>query len=154
MSDFVSFRMVARGAGVTSWQVDVTLADRADYFWRARATDGEKHSAWTTMAGFTVDVAGQSVALQIRIWQVANFDPMVPWQTVVAVDDADSSISGAKVSLPRDALSTNETIYIGEATAGAPGFGPDVIPLGGFHRVRSIRDHIQCTGDHQVPLHR
>ncbi len=130
LSDFVSFGMVARGAMATSWQVDVPLADQTEYFWRARATDGEKHSAWTTVASFTVDVAGQSTAPQIRIWQVANFDPMVPWQTVVAVDDADSPISGTKVILPYGALSTHETIYIGEATAGAPGFSPGVIPLG------------------------
>jgi hypothetical protein len=131
LSDFVSFGMVAREAiRATSWQVDVTLADLTDYFWRARATDGEKHSAWTPVASFTVDAAGQSTAPQIRIWQVANFDPMVPWYTVVAVDDADSGISGTKVILPPGALSTNETIYIGEATAGAPGFSPGVMPLG------------------------
>jgi hypothetical protein len=48
----------------------------------------------------------------------------------MAVEDADSGISGARAILPPGALSTHETIYIGEATAGAPGFSPGVMPLG------------------------
>jgi hypothetical protein len=128
LSDFVSFGFVARGTTATSWPVDETLEDLTEYFWRVRATDGEKYSPWTTVGSFTVDLSNQT-ALHIRVWQVANYDPFVPWPTVVSVDDPLSPILGANVILTPGALSANETIFIGEVT-GAPSFGTGVIPMG------------------------
>lgn len=128
LSDLVSFTMVARSDTATSWQVDVTLEDQTDYYWRARATDGKKYSSWTTTALFRVDLNGDSTP-QISIQKVANYDPAVPWYTVLEVDDTESDIYGARVIVPPGALSYNETLYIGAAT-GVPSMEDDLMPLG------------------------
>jgi subtilase family serine protease/Tol biopolymer transport system component/flagellar hook assembly protein FlgD len=45
--------------GVTSWTVQVTLAENERCFWRARATDGFSNSAWTAVASFRVDAVNE-----------------------------------------------------------------------------------------------
>ena len=128
LTDLVSFGLVPIGSTATSWPVDVTLEDLTEYFWRARATDKEKYSPWTTVAGFTVDMNAQ-VPSEIRVWQVANYDPNVPWYTVMEVDDEESNIFGVKVVIPPGALSAQETLYIGEAT-GVQSLDDGMVPLG------------------------
>ena len=128
LSDFVSFGLVPAGATATSWQVDTLLDDLATYFWRARSTDGEKYSAWTTVSTFQVNLSGVATP-SIRVWKVDNYDPLVPWYTVVEVDNPESPVYGTRLVVPPGALSYNETIYIGEATS-VPSMSEEMMPLG------------------------
>jgi hypothetical protein len=126
-SDFVAYSSVIRGEIATSWQLDVSLDDLTDYYWRARATDGEKYSSWTATGHFRVDLSN-SGSPQVRVWDVTNYDATVPWYTVMQVDDPDSSIHGTRLIIPPGALSYNETLYVGEAIGG-PSMDPDMIPV-------------------------
>lgn len=45
---------------VTSWTVPVALTENQNYYWRARAFDGEAYSAWTPPASFMVNTANDA----------------------------------------------------------------------------------------------
>ena len=128
LTAFVSYGAESIGTTATTWLVDVTLEDQSEYYWRARATDGENHSAWTAIHSFTVDLTGSNNSV-VKVWAVGNYDPSAPWYTVVEVDDDDSDIYGARVIIPPGALSTSETIYVGVAS-GAPSMDGDLLPFG------------------------
>ena len=49
--------IVEGGAGLTSWQVDLTLAENTPYWWRARANDPFVGGAWTATSWFFVNEA-------------------------------------------------------------------------------------------------
>jgi len=46
---------VAEGDPTTSWQLDVTLTDNAQYWWRCRAYDGSNDGPWMATATFYVN---------------------------------------------------------------------------------------------------
>jgi Tol biopolymer transport system component/fibronectin type 3 domain-containing protein len=47
--------LIAEGTGRTSWVVPVNLGEDRVFYWRARATDGFRPSAWMAAATFRVD---------------------------------------------------------------------------------------------------
>ena len=128
LTDFVSSGVKARSTTSTSWTVDVALDDQATYYWRARATDGDHNSTWTPLGNFFVDLSGENSS-NVLIQKVVNYDPNLPWYTVISVDDTESDIYGTTIIIPPGALATYETLYIGTAT-GAPSFSDGFTPLG------------------------
>jgi K319L-like, PKD domain/Bacterial Ig domain/ZU5 domain len=128
LTDYIDFASLPQGDKTTTWQVKTPLADGESYYWRTRATDGEKFSSWSPVSSFTVDLSGSSPAPQIRVWKVKDYYPV--WADTVQVDETDSPIYGAAVVLPENALQDNLTVYIGEAVSGVPAMGRGQTPLG------------------------
>jgi hypothetical protein len=56
-------------SGTTSWTITTPLTDNTVYTWRCRAYDGDRYSAWTNTAGFTVHIPVTAIGATI------NFDP-------------------------------------------------------------------------------
>lgn len=65
----VSTSSTAEGDGSTTWPLPTALQDDRQYWWRARASDGECYGPWMETATFTVHLPVQSIAGTI------NFDP-------------------------------------------------------------------------------
>jgi hypothetical protein len=130
LTDYEDYALIAKGEMSTTWQLDKKLDDQVLYYWRCRATDGEKQSAWSAVFEFLVYEGGVNTAPQIRLWAVENFDPIIPWDTVVRVDRVDSSIFRAEAVFPAGAMGTPASIYIGEAVDGVPAMDPTRLPIG------------------------
>jgi hypothetical protein len=130
LTDYVDYALIAKGDMSTTWQLDRDLDDQVRYYWRCRATDGEKYSAWSPVCEFLVDAGGMTTAPRIHLWAVENYDPVMPWDTVVRVDSADSPIFRAEAVFPAGAMGNQASIYIGEAVDGVPAMDPTRIPIG------------------------
>ena len=109
---------------LTSWTVQVLLAENERYFWRARASDGFSNSAWTQVASFRVDATnepptaptpdtpapGAQVATLQPVLIVANaFDPeldLLTYDFRVAADAGMTQVVASAAGLPEGPLRT------------------------------------------------
>jgi hypothetical protein len=53
-------------SGITSITL-ASLTDNTNYEWRSRASDGDRYSAWTAMAGFTVHLPQTAITVEVEI---------------------------------------------------------------------------------------
>jgi hypothetical protein len=53
-------------SGITTITL-ASLTDNTNYEWRSRASDGERYSAWTAVAGFTVHLPQTAITVEVEI---------------------------------------------------------------------------------------
>lgn len=73
-------------AGTTSWTVDGTLDENETYYWRVRASDGDRIGVWSTACAFTVNTSNQapsvpSLTNPVDEAAVKTVRPILGWNT-------------------------------------------------------------------------
>ncbi|MEW6054879.1 MAG: CARDB domain-containing protein [Nitrospirota bacterium] len=77
---------------ITSWTVPVTLTENQTYTWRARAFDGELHSAWMSSAFFMVNTANDAPTAPLlnAPHEGSSIDTLNPTLSIRNATDPDS----------------------------------------------------------------
>ena len=82
---------VAETAAQTEWKVDVVLLENTQYWWRARAEDGNAAGPWSSEESFVVNTANDLPETPILTWPVGGetvsvVSPTLLWQEVTDPD--------------------------------------------------------------------
>jgi hypothetical protein len=90
--------IVASGADRTSWQVDVTLNNNAQYWWRCRGTEnGTNVGTWMATASFFANEINNPPWPVIQVipphWVLDNTNSSLTWYPTTDPDAGDSIIS-------------------------------------------------------------
>ncbi|MEW6715096.1 MAG: hypothetical protein AB1306_08415, partial [Nitrospirota bacterium] len=85
---------VTETAQITSWTVPLSLTENMNYYWRARAYDGELHSGWMIPASFMVNTANDAPTAPIlnSPAEGSSVDTLNPTLSVYNATDPDSDI--------------------------------------------------------------
>ena len=59
-------------SGSTFWKVDVPLNENTDYWWRARANDGNVAGGWTATEGFFVNTENEEPDAVTLVWPIGG----------------------------------------------------------------------------------
>jgi len=75
----------------TEWKVDVALAENTEYWWRARASDGNTAGPWSSVETFLVNTANEAPDVPLLTYPiggetVSSLLPAVLWQEVADAD--------------------------------------------------------------------
>ena len=113
--------LVPEGAGRTTWVVPVNLAEDRVFYWRARATDGFRPSAWMEAAAFRVDAVNRPplspvVDTPLPGMRVATREPAL---TVKNAQDDDFDVLTYDFRLATDAEMTILVASTSEVVEGA-----------------------------------
>lgn len=89
---------VASGPGITTWTVDVNLPDHAQYWWRARASDGTNTGPWMDAISFFVNETNHPPTVPMIAGPpnntlITNLDQMLLWYPCTDPDEGGKVIS-------------------------------------------------------------
>jgi hypothetical protein len=90
--------VVASGASVTAWPVDVDLSNNAQYWWRCQASDGTNAGPWMPTASFFVNQTNHpplpvTLAGPPSGTIVSNLDDVLFWYPTTDPDAGDAVVS-------------------------------------------------------------
>jgi hypothetical protein len=128
--------VVASGSGVTAWQVDVDLANNAQYWWRCRATGGTNPGPWMATAAFYVNQVNHPpypVIIPARQSFLADSNGVLTWYPTTDPDQGDYiALYRVQVSLSNSfsALLIDSTIVLTNTPVGP--YGTFSVPLNAF----------------------
>jgi hypothetical protein len=84
--------VVASGANITAWQVDVNLNDHSQYWWRCRATSGTNTGPWMTTASFYINHTNRApiaVVIPSGVPTLTNTSGVLTWYPTTDPDPGD-----------------------------------------------------------------